>query len=1510
MIDADGGPVRGATIAAVMVETGITKVAATSASGEFRIALEPASYNLQVSSNTSPEARGYYSATEEGNFSVDSDDRSVIELGVAESVAVTIQLPRFARLAITVVRANGDPLGYAAVFNCDLAGIWHVPDCTTLGRLDQGKTTLTISVPAVESYLRVTHQRKIWFYSTDAEGNLTRTPDKRTSLTPAKQGTTRLRLSIPEAARDAEVSYTLHPGENLIGWYGGDIAVADFFKQAPQIRRLTLLTPDGERVSTAVRSSNRFGFQTLEYGAAARAFVTGSEDVTVKVLTAPPEDRIVLPAGVSYFAWPGADRTPIELIRRGLGSAAITVRAERLTDYDQAPEEGQTVNRGEVIRAELSGSTVAMPSNEIPATLFSIGAEAQEQHSEFAASIAQVQDFYWDEYGVRSSPLDVFHSLDWEASTGWRLGVSGFAGTGVWASHSGTRLLAHEYFHILQMRLNHRLEIHAPSWIGEGSATYFAELTTAHVNADSATEINDRRRSLVKSLRSLKISLKDLAEVPRFEPEWYSVYGLGRFGVEWLAEQAGGSESVIEFQRRLQSAESWQDAFEQAFGLTPDDFYTQFAEYRTAGFDLEGDPSARLLGAVGAFSQTLSGRITDATGVGFAGAIVWACEAGTERCRRAISDDNGSVAFAARSGAYEIEIYTDGPNDGYYADSVPGHFTTYRRDRGTIEVGADSSSSFAIRLRATGSIAGQVLDAEGNPSDGASVFACTWIGAGCIHSTRTDELGEFDLAVLSDSYYLHVAAGHGRIGYYHAGRAGNFTAFWSERSTISVDANASLPVTMRFPEFATVSMLVTDADSELIESRLLSVCRSAALCRIATTNAGSDGASIVLPVGSYHMKIRLGTGSTWYYQPTAPGRVTTSFEERAVLELDPGESRSIEMQVLNVSTISGRLLDAAGNAVRLASILICSVGSRSCVGLTATKDDGSFSGLTDFGDYHLSVIPTDGVRGYYGSDAAGNFTQLRSARGIVTVPSVERQILAIQLPEASVVSGRILDAESMPIAGVYVSVCHLSQENCRGTTTDAAGTYSMYATSGERYLRVYKSPGIDGYYDPYAEGNFSQVRTVGAAITVSAPTAISIDIRLPEWSALSGAIIDAQGNPVAGALISACTSDPDRCVQRVRTDERGVFSLRAPPNEYRLSLTTSTGLVGYYASTAAGNFTASQRDRTTISVRRGATVPVEIQLPVISVISGRLIDADGRPVVGASFAACSYSDDYCPGRGTTDASGEYSLGVPFGDYRVWFTTLEGANAYYNSTVVGNFVSVLRLPSRIHAGAQHAQLMTIQLRERFVLAGRVLDADSKPVSGARVRLCRFTQIGDNYCAGARSTDVSGAFSIAVPFGSYFLHLSARSAAAGYYNADAAGNYTTVRSERTSIAISADTSEAITIQLPAAPTISGRIVARLLDDGRIEFGFQIVGGDRVLPRIRHFPANPTVGQWLSSSAVELRGEHIGRVRARRLANGQTEFRFESSDGNEIVPKGRHLAVGAARNRWLRSRTFEVE
>ena len=104
-------------------------------------------------------------------------------------------------------------------------------------------------------------------------------------------------------------------------------------------------------------------------------------------------------------------------------------------------------------------------------------------------------------------------------------------------------------------------------------------------------------------------------------------------------------------------------------------------------------------------------------------------------------------------------------------------------------------------------------------------------------------------------------------------------------------------------------------------------------------------------------------------------------------------------------------------------------------------------------------------------------------------------------------------------------------------------------------------------------------------------------------------------------------------------------------------------------------------------------------------------------------------------------------------------------------------------------------------------------------------------------------------------------------------------------------------------------TGRIVAQRLADGRTEFGWQPAGGERVLPRARYFPAEVGHQRWLNSSPVEVGGAEIGRINARRLSDGRIEFAFTPTDGERILPSSRYFPVDARVGRWLRSTEITI-
>ena len=137
------------------------------------------------------------------------------------------------------------------------------------------------------------------------------------------------------------------------------------------------------------------------------------------------------------------------------------------------------------------------------------------------------------------------------------------------------------------------------------------------------------------------------------------------------------------------------------------------------------------------------------------------------------------------------------------------------------------------------------------------------------------------------------------------------------------------------------------------------------------------------------------------------------------------------------------------------------------------------------------------------------------------------------------------------------------------------------------------------------------------------------------------------------------------------------------------------------------------------------------------------------------------------------------------------------------------------------------------------------------------------------------------------------------------------------ERLAIDGSEELSELLAPEAPEAPPTEEptplphrlRIIARLGDDGRVEHGAELISGFQILPDVRYLRADAPVDTWQFSSDVELGDDLIGRIRARRLADGRVEMGFEDAGGEAIVPDIRYLPADLPEGFWFRSGDIEV-
>ncbi len=111
-------------------------------------------------------------------------------------------------------------------------------------------------------------------------------------------------------------------------------------------------------------------------------------------------------------------------------------------------------------------------------------------------------------------------------------------------------------------------------------------------------------------------------------------------------------------------------------------------------------------------------------------------------------------------------------------------------------------------------------------------------------------------------------------------------------------------------------------------------------------------------------------------------------------------------------------------------------------------------------------------------------------------------------------------------------------------------------------------------------------------------------------------------------------------------------------------------------------------------------------------------------------------------------------------------------------------------------------------------------------------------------------------------------------------------------------------------PPSPRLQRlRIIARLTDDGRIEHGVELPGGEQILPASRFVSIGDPTGRWQASSDVEADGNSLGRIRSRMLDDGRIELGFRDASGEAITPDIRYLPAELPAGTWLRSAQIGV-
>lgn len=304
----------------------------------------------------------------------------------------------------------------------------------------------------------------------------------------------------------------------------------------------------------------------------------------------------------------------------------------------------------------------------------------------------------------------------------------------------------------------------------------------------------------------------------------------------------------------------------------------------------------------------------------------------------------------------------------------------------------------------------------------------------------------------------------------------------------------------------------------------------------------------------------------------------------------------------------------------------------------------------------------------------------------------------VLVPGASL-EGRVTDPAGGAIAGAKVTV---GPEQLRFSGLRPARPPAEAATDAEgRFVIADLMPGQPVALTVSKEGYGS-----AAMSGVRPPTEEPLKIEMEPAGRLVGKVLDEKREPIEGATV------------RTQLDFREMIS-RAAMQRHQNSGWARTATDGSFtienAEPGAQQVTVEAKDyqqqiRQGIEVAPGAEIELEFVLERGAVIEGRVVTADGEPVVEAFIQASEQSDSLYGGHSIsaharTDAEGRYRItGAPIG--------LATIVVHHGDT------PRLRKSLEVKPGSNTVDLV---LERGFEISGQVVGPDGTPIRGAAVSI---------------------------------------------------------------------------------------------------------------------------------------------------------------------------------------------
>ncbi len=620
------------------------------------------------------------------------------------------------------------------------------------------------------------------------------------------------------------------------------------------------------------------------------------------------------------------------------------------------------------------------------------------------------------------------------------------------------------------------------------------------------------------------------------------------------------------------------------------------------------------------------------------------------------TDDEGRFEFVAPASEW-VRIESRVPGVGARTISV---------DPGVGPVDVEVS----LRLRQGCTAHGRVTDVEGAPARGALVLVSVRQGqhTAWLHRTlavtRTTADGRWRVVGLPEGIVTQVAA-------------------WSVGSAVFNVPVMQAPLRRDHPLAADVVLCPgARLSGRVLAAEGLPVVGARVTCAQAGAYPYAHAApsAVTDAEGRYHFdNVPLVPGSlaVWHDEYTLPMDEQAQVYARRLVSTfgrpRPGEEVVRDLHVVSGGIFRGRAVDADGRPVEgVQAALTTSHGmvgqsSRAEVTRTAWSDaEGRFEirGVPK-GASHLLSLTAEGF------DAVASRVVLPTVKGTAPPQFV--------LPPATVLAGRVIDAEGRPLRAVVVGIGGTLHK----TQTDAQGRFRLHARAAGTTM-IYAGQA----YPPL----------VSLVIGVEPGTRReNLELRWPAGGSLGGVVVDAAGQPVAEVPVTLRAAANSQRRADTWTDSTGRWRIDHVP----------AGRYGVFV----GHAWPAQ-----VEAEPGN---VELHLvhkrPTVEFFDGLLLDPDGKPVPRATIAIAAASDGVHVSRALAHViGGHFRVTRPAG--------LEGALSLRVQAAHDDFGRLLNVqPRRLLVDAETPRPVRFELVRGREVRGRVVDGEQRPVAGLGLTL---------------------------------------------------------------------------------------------------------------------------------------------------------------------------------------------